>query len=164
MHTNNLISFAQFGFRKNSNTEIAIYTLTNHILETLERRNHSLGIFCDLTKAFDCMVHHILLSKLAVYGIGGKIIMWLKSYLENRSQRVEVYNNGNGKCYSGWETVKYGVPQGSILGPLLFLSYINDLPTALSTDNKVLLYVDDTSILVLGTNIDEIPLHVMVCL
>jgi hypothetical protein len=69
---------------KNSNTETAIYTLTNHILETLERRNHSLGIFCDLTKAFDCVSHDILLSKLAIYGIGGKIKIWLKSYLENR--------------------------------------------------------------------------------
>jgi hypothetical protein len=74
----------QFGFRENSNTETAIYTLTNHILETLERRDHSLGIFCDLTKAFDCVSHDVLLSKLAIYGIGGKIKIWLKSYLENR--------------------------------------------------------------------------------
>jgi hypothetical protein len=103
------------------------------------------------------VVHDILPSKLAVYGIGGKIILWLKSYPENRSQRVELYNNGNGKCCSGWETVKYVVPQGSILGPLLFLLYINDLPSALSTDNKVL-YADDTSILVSGTN-DQIQLR-----
>jgi hypothetical protein len=62
----------------------------------------------------------------------------------------------HGRCCSGWETVKYGVPQGSILGPLLFPLYINDLPSVLNTDNKLLLYADDTSILVSGTNIDEI--------
>jgi hypothetical protein len=159
MYVNNLISVAQFGFRENSNTETAIYTLTNHILETLERRNHSVGIFCDLQKAFDCVVHDILLSKLAAYGIGGKIIRWLRSYLENRNQRVELHNTGNGKFCSGWEIVKYGVPQSSILGPLLLLLYINDLPSALSTDNKVLLYADDTNILISGTNIYEIQLR-----
>jgi hypothetical protein len=74
-------------------------------------------------------------------------------------QRVELYNNRNGKCCSDWGTVKYGVPQGSIPGPLLFLSYINDLPSALSTDNKLLLYVNDTSTLVSGTNIDEIQVR-----
>jgi hypothetical protein len=109
-----------------------------------------------LTKASDCVSHDILLSKLAIYGIGDKIILWLKSYLENRKQRVELLNNGRGKCCSSWGTVKYGVPQGSILGPLLFLIYINDLPSVQSTNNKLILYADDTSILVSGTNINEI--------
>ncbi|PNF22769.1 hypothetical protein B7P43_G06670 [Cryptotermes secundus] len=159
LHTNNLISSAQFGFRENRSTESAIYALTNHILETLERRCLSLGIFCDLTKAFDCVVHDILLSKLAVYGLGGKTLRWLKSYLGNRRQRVELYTNGNEKCCSGWEIVEYGVPQGSILGPLLFLLYINDLSSALNTDDRLLLYADDTSIVVSGIDIDEIQVR-----
>jgi hypothetical protein len=80
-------------------------------------------------------------------GIGGKTIIWLKSYLENRRQRVELFNMEHGRCCSGWETVKYGVPQGSILDPLSFLLHINDLPSVLNTDNKLLLlYADDTSI------------------
>jgi hypothetical protein len=86
IYTNNIITSAQFGFRENRNMEAAIYNLTNHILETLEQRNQIIGIFCDLTKAFGCVIYDILLSKLAVYGICGKTIMWLKSYLENRKQ------------------------------------------------------------------------------
>jgi hypothetical protein len=156
IHANNLTSFAQFGFRENSNTEMAIYTLTNHILEMLERHSHSLRMFCDLTKAIDCVKHDILLSKLVKCCIGGKIKTWLMSHLENRRQRVDLYNNGNKKFCSDWGTVKYGVPQGSILGLLLFLLYINDLLSAISTDNKLLLYADDTSIVVSGINIDEI--------
>jgi hypothetical protein len=95
--TNSLISCALFGFMENKSTETALYSLTNHILETLEQRKNSLGIFCDLTKAFDCVVD-ILLGKLAVCGIGGKIIIWLKFYLENRRQRVDLYNKEHGRC------------------------------------------------------------------
>jgi hypothetical protein len=159
IHTNNLFSPAQFGFMENRSMKTAIYSLTNHILETLEHCNHSLGIFCDLTKAFDCVVHDILLSKLTIYGIGGITVIWLKSYLENIRQRVELYNNEHGKYCSGWETVKYWVPQGLIVGPLLFLLYIIDLLAALITENKLLLYANDTSILVSGTNIGRIQVR-----
>jgi hypothetical protein len=102
------------------------------------------------------VIHDILLSKLIVYGICGKVIMWLKAYLEGRKQRVEIYNSEKGKSCSGWETIKYGVPQGSILGLLLFLIYINDLSLGLNTDIKLLLYAYDTSVLILGDNMHEI--------
>jgi hypothetical protein len=71
--TDNIIASEQFGFRENRNTETAICTLTNHILKTLEQRRQTVGIFCDLTKAFDCVIHDILLSKLIVYGSGGQL-------------------------------------------------------------------------------------------
>jgi hypothetical protein len=117
-----------------------------------------------LTKAFDCVSEDILLSKLAKYSISDKMIIWLKSYLENRKQMVELFNNGSGKCCSIWGTVEYGVPQGLILGPSLFLIYIHDFPSALNTNNKILLYVDDTSVLVSATNINEIQVKTKIIL
>jgi hypothetical protein len=90
--TNNIIASKQFGFRENRNTETAIYTLTNHILKALEQCRQTVGTFCDLTKAFDCVIHDILLSKLIVYGICGKVIMWLKSYLEGRKEGSKELN------------------------------------------------------------------------
>jgi len=89
------------------------------------------SIFCDLEKAFDSVNHDTLLSKLLYYGINGKAKLLLESYLQNRYQRVQTTNSYfNSNTVSKWTKIKYGVPQGSILGPLLFLVYINDLSKA----------------------------------
>ena len=86
------------------------------------------GIFCDLQKAFDCMDHKILMNKLEFYGIEGKFKTLITSHLTGRHQKVTLNNNANNNSSSKWEIIKNGVPQGSIIGPLFLLLYINDLP------------------------------------
>jgi hypothetical protein len=103
------------------------------------------GIFSDLKRAFDCVNHDLLLSKLEFYGVVGKASALIESYLSDRYQRVVV---NNGQMYSDWGKIKHGVPQGSILGPLLFLLYINDLPNTVSGKSKPVLFADDTSIII----------------
>jgi hypothetical protein len=125
----------------------------------LDRRLVIVGIFFDLTKAYDVIDHDILCEKLDHYGIRGKINVWLKSYLTQRSQYVEMSSNDNKyvmKRYnSSLKNIKFRIPQGSILGPLLFLLYINDLPCHIS-NGKLVLLADDTTILITEKNIIDL--------
>ena len=140
----NLIYSKQFGFRKGHSTSHALNYSANFLTNSVANRNHTIGIFIDLSKAFDTIDHNKLLVKLDNYGIRGTASALIKSYITGRKQYT-TYNNEP----SDHEIVTYGVPQGSVLGPLLFLMYINDIVNC-SSDGEFVLYADDTNIFVVG--------------
>jgi hypothetical protein len=109
-------------------------------------------VSCDLQKAFDCVNHKILLDKLEFYGTEGKYKTLIESYLTGRHQRIALGNITDGNNSSQWEVMKCGVPQGSILGPLFFLCYINDLPKIINKDNNMVPFADDTNIIITDRN------------
>lgn len=146
---NNIFSICQHGFLKGKSTETAIMDFLTKLYENLNKNMKSMGLFMDLSKAFDLINHRLLLNKLQCYGLRGKIHDWLESYLSSRTQLVEV--NG---IRSELEEVSIGVPQGSVLGPLLFLLYINDLPQCIS-DNNLIMFADDTSYLSGKSSVDD---------
>jgi hypothetical protein len=113
----------------------------------LKKKNNLGGIFLDLQKVFDCVNHDVLLNKLNSYGVTGGFFKLIKTYLQNRYQRV-VLNNNYSTSVSDWGKVTHGVSQRSVLGRLLFLLYINNLPSSTNYSNKSILFADDTSLII----------------
>ena len=152
--TNNLFSPKQYGFKKNASTELAALELLDRLLIQLGSRKIPINFYIDLSKAFDSLRHDILLQKLSHYGITKKAKLLLESYLKNRKQFVQI-----GDVRSTMKQVLTGVPQGSIIGPLLFNIFINDIVKA--CDKFAFIpYADDTTLNstldCFGKNTDEI--------
>ena len=124
MLDNNLICDTQFGFVEKRSTSLQLLNVLSNWSDAFEEKHHIDCIYLDFRKAFDTVPHERLLSKLKYYGIGTSLIKWIKNFLTNRKQSVEI----NGKM-SDWKPVLSGIPQGSVLGPFLFLLYINDMPS-----------------------------------
>ena len=144
-----IIFKGQFGFQKGRNTTHATLDFVKAIEDAIAGGDLAIGVFCDLSKAFDTINHNILLDKLDHYGIRGNFKEWIRSYLTGREQYVEFKG-----CKSGRSPIPTGVPQGSILGPLLFLLYINDLPAAANL--KTVMFADDSNLLIRGNNMRDL--------
>ena len=150
---NNLIYHSQYGFRSKHSCENAIQELIGNIVKGKENGKHSLSVFLDLSKAFDTLDHSILLQKLEKYGIRGTALSWFSSYLNNRTMNVKVLNASGNTCYSEGYDLPIGAPQGSCLGPLLFLIYTNDLHKHISFCSCIL-FADDTTLYHTSKNIN----------
>ena len=147
---NKLIYSKQFGFRKGHSCSHALNYSASQLTAALADKKHVIGIFIDLSKAFDTISHEKLLVKLSNSGIRGNAHDLLQSYLTNRTQYTQFLNESSDPL-----PIKYGVPQGSILGPLLFLIYVNDIVNC-STEGEFILYADDTNIFVIGNTMTEV--------
>ena len=146
----NILFPYQFGFRKGYSIELAILEMSDNLRTSIDNKLITCGLFLDFSKAFDTVNHTILLHKLYKYGIRGLAFNWFKSYLQNRSQYVKI-----GNVESDQLNVVCGIPQGSTLGPLLFLLYINDLPNS-STKLSFRLFADDANIFYASKDLNEI--------
>lgn len=147
MNKNHILSDRQHGFRSKRSTESALIELMQHVYERLDENLFVAGVFFDLTQAFDCVDPDLLCCKLDDMGVRGVPLDWIRSYLSDRKMKIRVGNSVS-KCHH----INLGVPQGSVLGPLLFLVFANDLPQAVADGGFSVLYADDASVVVSARN------------
>ena len=145
----------QCGFQKGRSTDHVLLQLVDQIYESFEQNEYVIGVFIDLSKAFDTVDPNILLKKLEIYGISGTHLEWFQNYLSNRKQYIQ---------FDGWQktnckTMKCGVPQGSILVPPLFLLYINDLQFASDLLDSIM-FADDTNLFYPNKDINTVFIKV----
>ncbi|XP_044745271.1 uncharacterized protein LOC123307118 [Coccinella septempunctata] len=153
---NNLFSHTQHGFLHGRSTQTAIFEFLQYILESLEDSKMALGIFLDLSKAYDSLNKEYLLQKLEFYGVRGNTIKWLDSFMTNRKQRVTITQNKN-QSKSKILIRTIGIDQGSVIGTLLFLVYLNDLGhIVLQDEGNMVNFVDDTNLLTSAEDFEEL--------
>ena len=153
-----ILSNAQSGFRSNHSTSTTLHDVQDYILKNMDNGYATGVIFIDLKKAFDTVDHDILIKKLKHYGIDNRELSWFKSYLENRSQTVNVNST-----LSDFQPINIGIPQGSILGPLLFIIFVNCLPCVVQ-ECKTVMYADDTSLMYKAKNVSDLQNQLKSCL
>ena len=154
LSANKILASSQYGFRESRSTELAILELQNRIAHALSSGDWCLGVFLDLSKAFDTINHSILLEKLSSYGVRGLALSWFESYLSSRKQFTSISVTHSEQMF-----ISCGVPQGSILGPLLFLVYVNDINNAIKTGHPIL-FADDTNLLFMDKNLNRVKVSV----
>jgi hypothetical protein len=146
----NILSDCQFGFRKNSSCELALNTMIQEWRDSLDIEKHVIALFLDLSKAFDTINHMLLIRKLEHYNFSIEAVNLIKDYLKNRKIAVNL-----NQTKSKQESLCTGVPQGSVLGPLLFIIFVNDL-SWLQISSKMVLFADDTTLFINGFDLDVI--------